>query len=260
MGGEIAPSQAELIGEMGGAEFFDRSIADKVNDSIARNAMTPSVARDFVKDLASRRQEFLDTVTSTFQGLEGLKITDTRIEAGSADVAFLIPRDLFNNQVGTFAKELVFINLLIRDCSEATTGKVESVDLKELSSSVPTVALAPSARVVLALAKILNKFLDAWKRIEEIREVRGRLTKMGLKGVALEELTGQISTTVEEVVEESTSTLLIEYNGDSGRKNELSNALTQDMRRLFGQIERGLKIELHAEAKADEQDEVYLDD
>ena len=181
-------------------------------------------------------------------------------KAGSADVAFLIPRDLFNNQVGTFAKELVFINLLIRDCSEATTGKVESVDLKELSSSVPTVALAASARVVLALAKILNKFLDAWKRIEEIREVRGRLTKMGLKGVALEELTGQISTTVEEVVEESTSTLLIEYNGDSGRKNELSNALTQDMRRLFGQIERGLKIELHAEAKADEQDEVYLDD
>ena len=47
---------------------------------------------------------------------------------------------------------------------------------------------------------------------------------MGMKGTTLDELTGQISTTVEEVVEESTSTLLMKYKGDPGRKNELSNA------------------------------------
>jgi len=247
--------EAMLIANMGGVEFFDPSIAEKVKASIATNAMTPTVARDFVQGLASRREEFLATVRSTLRGLADLQFTDAKIEPGSAEMAFLIPRDLFDNELGTFAKELTFINSLIRDVSEGRTGEAESVELQELSSSVPTVALAAKGVVVEAIAVIVNKFLEAWKKIEEIREIRERLAKIGMKGTALDELTAQVATTVEEVVEESTTTVLMEYNGDGGRKNELTIALTQDMHRLFGQIERGLAVEFHAEPKQGEQDE-----
>ena len=255
LGESIAPLEAMLIANMGGVEFFDPSIAEKVKASIATNAMTPTVARDFVQGLASRREEFLATVRSTLRGLADLQFTDAKIEPGSAEMAFLIPRDLFDNELGTFAKELTFINSLIRDVSEGRTGEAESVELQELSSSVPTVALAAKGVVVEAIAVIVNKFLEAWKKIEEIREIRERLAKIGMKGTALDELTAQVATTVEEVVEESTTTVLMEYNGDGGRKNELTIALTQDMHRLFGQIERGLAVEFHAEPKQGEQDE-----
>src|SRR4029077_3748350 len=40
----ISPSQYELLEAMGGANFFDPLIADKVKASIQSNAMTPSVA------------------------------------------------------------------------------------------------------------------------------------------------------------------------------------------------------------------------
>lgn len=255
LGESLTPSQAELIRGMGGADFFDPSIADKVKDSIAKNAMTPSVARDFVEELASRREHFLEMIETTFRGLAELKITDTKVEPGSADVVFLIPRNLFDNELGKFAKQLTFINSLIRDFSEAITNQVESVELQELSSSLPTVALVASAIVLEALARILNKFLDAWKKIEEIREIRERLTKIGFKGIALEQLTQEILATVQKTVDESTTILLAEYRGDTGRKNELSNALSRDLRRLFGQIERGLTVEFRAEANKDEQDE-----
>src|SRR2546425_75850 len=64
----ITPSQAEAIAELGGAEFFDPEIADKVQASISANAMTPSVASTFVQELAQRRAAFLQTVLATVQG------------------------------------------------------------------------------------------------------------------------------------------------------------------------------------------------
>jgi len=115
-----------------------------------------------------------------------------------------------------------------------------------------------SPPVALMVGTVVNKFLDAWLKIEKIRKVRAELAEMGLKGTALNELTEQITTTVEEVVEESTTLVLAEYPGDAGRKNELKNAIREDTRRLFGQIERGLTVEFQVSKKAEEGDGANL--
>jgi hypothetical protein len=131
----ITPSQAAVIETMGGAEFFDPSIAEKVKTSVQMNAMTPSVARDFVQELAGRRAEFLSTVRLAEENLEKLKITASTLKPGSADLAFLIPRAIFDNELARFAKELTFISRLLQHYSEALTGEAERVQLEQLSSS-----------------------------------------------------------------------------------------------------------------------------
>lgn len=74
--------------------------------------------------------------------------------------------------------------------------------------------------------------------------MRAELNEMGFKGLALDQLTDQVTTTVNEVVEESTQLVLAKYTGDGGRKAELANAIKTDTLRLFGQIERGLTVEI----------------
>jgi hypothetical protein len=258
----IAPSQATAIAEMGGQEFFDPLIAEKITVSVSANAMTPSVARDFVRDLATRRESFLQTVTNTIEGLEGLNVSQPPLPAGAADLAFLIPRGLFDNRLAELAKELSFISRLIQDIGEGLTGQPEPVKLESLSSSIPTITLEASLAAIATLAIIVNKFLEAWDRIQKIRKVRDELFEMGLRGAAVEELSEQVTTTVEEIVEESTQLVVVNYNGhDQARKNELETAVRTDVRRLFGQIERGLTIEFHAEPKKDagENDKKALD-
>jgi len=61
----LSASERAAIAEIGGGEFFDPDLAEKVKASIAANAMTPSVARDFVLDVATRRAEFLRTIKTT---------------------------------------------------------------------------------------------------------------------------------------------------------------------------------------------------
>jgi hypothetical protein len=251
LGELIASSQYAVVEGMGGEDFFDSSIAEKIKNSVQMNAMTPSVAKDFVEQLATRRAEFLTTVRSARLSLEKLKITASALEPGSADLAFLIPRDIFDNELAQFAKELIFISRLLQDFSEALTGKAEHVQLEQLSSSIPTVALAASVPVIGVIAVVVNKFLEAWEKIERIRKIRAELTEIGMRKAALDEIEETITTTVDEVVEASVELVLVKYQGAPERRNELANGIRQDTRRLFGQIERGLKVEFRAEPKKD---------
>ncbi len=237
---------------MGGEEFFDPEISDKVKSAVQLNAMTPAVARDFVQKLADRRAKFLSTVRNARQALEGLKLEETGLEPGSADVAFLIPREIFDNKLGPFAKELGFINRLIEHYGEAITGKAEAAELEQLSSSIPTVAVLAALPVLDVLGTVVNKFIEAWEKIEKIRKIRAELKDMGLKGDALDQLSEQVTTTVDQVVEESTELVLANYQGDGGRKSELETAVQQDTRRLFGQIERGLTVEFRVKPEAED--------
>ncbi len=259
---EITPSQFGTIAELGGAEFFDPSIAEKIRDSIEHNAMTPTVARDFVQDISSRRTAFLQTVNTTLDGLRNL-ISNKGPEPDVApgDAAFTIPRELFDNQLGKFAKELNFISLMLEHVSEASTGEIQMVELEYLSSSVPIIAVGAGLGMLKLLAMVVNSFLDSWKKVEEIREIRERLKAVGASGAADEELADRITTTVDEVVAESTKLILSNHKKDSARRNELENALKMDLHRLFGQIERGLvvEIQIHESAKADKSNAAELE-
>jgi len=246
---QVTPSHLALIKSMGGDEYFDESIADKVRTAIQTNAMTPSVARDFVRELASSRTEFLQTVRKAKQALEQLKITATALKPGSADLAFLIPREIFQNELAQFAKELNFINRLLQDYSEALTGEADQVQLEQLASSIPTVSIVAGAGVISALATAVTKFLEAWEKIKKIRKAKDDLKDLGISGTATDELDERIETTVEEVVEETVEVVVAKYPGQAGRKNELTTAIRNDTRRLFGQIERGLTVEFRAKPK-----------
>ena len=249
--GLITPSQFEAIDQMGGRAFFDPAIARRVKSAIEKNAMTPAVARDFVLDLTTKRADFLATVRGARQSLEKLGIRESALKPGSADLAFLIPRDIFDNRLAAFAKELTFISRLMEHFSEALTGDAEQVELEQLSSSAPTVALVAGISVISVLATIVNNFVSAWAKVEKIRKMRADLEDMVLKKAALDELTEKITTTVDEVVEEATELVFVNYKGASDRKNELENAVRQDTHRLFGQIERGLQVEFRAEPRKD---------
>lgn len=252
----ISPSQHSAIQAMGGEEFFDPDMFNKIRNSVQTNAMTPSVARDFVQDFANRRANFLNIAQNVRKSLESLHVKESPLQPGAADVAFLIPRGIFKNQLGSFAKELQFINRLIEHFSEAITGKAEPAQLEQLSSSEPTIALLAAVPVILAIGEVINKFLSAWEKIEKIRKMRSELSEMGMEGLALEQLTDQITTTVEKVVEESTELVIAKNSGDPGRKSELANAIRTEMHRLFGQIERGLAVEIRVNTdKAEEETE-----
>jgi len=255
MTSSITPSQSEQIREIGGADFFDPTMADKIQNSIQTHAMTPSVAQAFVQEFATKRATFLTTIKATRQALEKLGVTDSDLKPGSADASFLIPKEIFDGELGLFARELKFITRLVQHFTEAQTGNIEPVLLEQLSSSTPAVSIMANLAALGLLATVIKQFLEAWLKFEEIREVRARVAKLGFAGPLLKQFDDQITTTIEEVIEKSTELVMANYPGNPQRKNELANAIRKDTGHLFSQIERGLTVEFRAEPKADAEQE-----
>jgi len=201
----LTPSRMALIKSIGGQDSFDPVLSEKIRRAIAENAMTPSVASDFVKQIVSSRNGFLKYVRSTREGIErlGLHKSDPSSPApASAELGFLIPRTLFKNELGAFSKELHFINRMLMDLGEAVSGERKPVGVESLSTSDPMVFLAAGLGATLALGKIVEKFLDVWKKAEEIREIRARLRQVGMGSTAaVNELEQKIEETIEEAAE-----------------------------------------------------------
>jgi DNA primase len=252
---ELTPARVSAIEKIGAADFFNPHIAKKVREAVSQNAMTPSVARDVVESLATRRTAYVTTLEATLSGLMELGVKETTPPAGAADLSFIVPRDLFDNDLGQLAAELRYINRLLRHYGELVTGGTYTVRLEELSSSDPTISVLSTLELAEHIASTVSKLIELWKTVSEYLDARNMLTRLGLEGVALEQITDtatkKIETVIEETVEETITTT--KYKGP--RKNELRNALLIDTRFLYGQIERGLLVEVRAQAPTSPTDD-----
>jgi hypothetical protein len=175
-----------------------------------------------------------------------LGIKGEELPAGSAEIAVMIPREIFKNDLGTFAKELSFLNRLLNHVGEVLTAEPTPVILGQLSSSDPTLTFETGLAAMKFIGTAIQNFLEAWKKVLEFREILQRLKKVGMGSKAnATEITEEITSTVEEVVEESTTDILAHARlEDEGRKNELAGLIRKDLRRLFSQVERGLVMEI----------------
>jgi len=248
---QISPAVHALIRELKGERFFDPAMSAKVKEAVVGNAMTPSVARDYVRSLYTDRDAYLSVLNSTNQGIRKLGVEGEDLPVGSAEMAFMIPRGIFSNELGGFAKELAFINRLALHVSEAINAEAQSVELGRLSSSDPTVTLAAAIGAMTLIGEAVNKFLDVWKKVEEIRDIRQKLAKLGIRDKTnLNALNEEITSTVNEVVEESTTLIMSQSQLEQGRRNELDGLIRKDLFRLFGQVERGLVVEVRVSPPA----------
>jgi hypothetical protein len=124
-----------------------------------------------------------------------------------------------------------------------------------LSTSDPTVWLSAGTEALYGLAKIVDKFLDVWKKVQKIREARTNFVELGLSNTkAVNELDTIIDAKVKEAVDQSIAEIMQGSPLESGRKNELTGFLQKETIKLYVQIERGLNIEIKV------SDDARLDD
>jgi hypothetical protein len=244
---ELTPARVNAIEKIGAGGFFNPHIADEVRRAVSQNAMTPTVARDVVQRLASRRSSYITNLETTLQGLMELGIKETSPSAGTADLSFIVPRDLFDNDLGRLSAELRFINRLLRHYGEAITGETYIVRLEELSSSDPTIAVLATLELAEHIASTVSKLIELWKTISKWLDARNNLVELDLEGEALNQITEKATKRIESVIEETVEETITTTKYRGPRKNELRNALLIDTRVLYGQLERGLVVEVRAQ-------------
>jgi hypothetical protein len=241
---DLAAAAYEFLDEVNGEDFFSPVLAENIAHEMRENAMTPSVVNAFVEKTVASREQLLENMRSARKTLLALGFRRTDLEAGTAELGFLIPRDIFDNTIGGLAEELQLIDRLVGVFSEAVTGRREHPILDQLSTTKPLVLLIAAPAVVKAIAETVKFVLETYKQIVDIKEVRERTR--GLK-IAIDLMLKGFDDHIKKVIDEAIDAridILIPARG-VGRQQEVANGgLRWAIKYLMSRIERGMKIEV----------------
>ncbi len=240
------PAALKRLDESGASRFFGEQLVDDINGAIAANQMTPAVAQQFVTQRLAERAEFILQLTNTLNGLRALGVEQEALEPGEAELGFLIPRDLFDNEFSHLLRELAAIQRIIRTFSELATGAAEPIEVRQISTTDPTFYLGVGMMTASHIGKAVRWALDTWKEIEEIRKVRAETLKLkSFSGDDVAKLfDDKITETVATAVQAKAEELAPVAPGEAGRVHELREGLENALESILARVERGMTVEI----------------
>jgi|GEM_PF-1239153 len=254
------PAQIDLFEEIGADEYFVSDIPGKIEVWVQENPITPAVARDNVNELISQRVNYLQQINQLLQNLKQIGIEVSELEPGTAEIGFLIPRDLFQDQFDQFIKKLEVINKIIREFSETATGSAEEIEVRQISSSDPLLFFGLATSTIGMIGATVTWALNTWKQVEEIREIRARTKAIPtFTEDELQFFDDKIKKHIETEIDKKAKELQSEaHDGDSRSPSERHTHLTWALQVLLSFVERGVKVEIRSlppEPPEDAQDE-----
>ena len=241
------PAQIDLFGEIGADYYFVHDFPEDIRLSMQKNAATPAVAQQEMQELLTERQTYIAEITQLSEGLGKLGIGAIELEEGTAEIGFLIPRDLFNNQLDLFIEQLKVLRRIMRAFSESTTGSVEPIEVRQISSSDPLLFFGFSPLTIAKIAGAVTWALHTWKQVLEIRKIRADMEKTNaFSEDEVESFFGpKIAEIVDKQIESKVTELVSPADAPAGRKHEQRIDIHWALEQLLALVERGLKVEIH---------------
>ena len=240
------PTQVDLFAEIGADKFFFSDIPANISQSIQDNPITPVITRDYLANLLTERQAYLDEINQLRGNLEKIGIGVEAPDKVTAEIGFLIPRDLFQNQFDEFIEHLELINRIIREFSETATGSAQKINVRQISTSDPIIFFGLDAQTIAMIAGAVTWALHTWLQAEQIKKVRNEASKITVfKNSDLKVFDDKIKKTIEAETEKKVEELLaIAKDKASRTTNEKRTHLTWTLEALLALVERGLKVEV----------------
>lgn len=231
-------------------------IPSKITKWVSENPATLTVAVSKIEEIIIEREEIFARISQAFDGIDFFDLDEEYINEGEAEIGFLLPRELFNNNLEKLIKELSIVNQIIRVFSEVSNGKVEEVEIHSISTSDPIFFFGISAGTIIAIGKTITWGLDTWKKIEEIRKIRAETReKIGQKAVdAVSAFDKLIKDTIDSAIESKVQDVMSMVQAEHTRRSEIEIHLKWAIESLLARIERGLTIEIRAIPKAESVD------
>lgn len=240
------PAQIKLLEEIGAAQYFTDDLATEISGWVTENVATPAVAQEKLTTLLSERETYLTEIRQLRENLVKVGIEVNGLEAGQAEIGFLLPRELFDNHLEHLLKELDVVKRIIRTFSEAATGSVEPIEVRQISTSDPLFFFGLAPETIALIGVSVTWALNTWKQAEEIRKIRAETEKIAaFKDDPIEKLfEDKIKAQIEQAVTAQTAEIMKEVKGDRERKNEQKNQIKWALESIISRVERGMIVEI----------------
>ena len=240
------PAQVKLLQEIGADRFFTTNLPAEISTWVQENPITPAVTQQKIGTLTKNRNTYIEDITQLRDKLRKLNIEANSLGEGTAEVGFLIPRELFHNRFDELIKELGALNYILRTISEVTTGSVQPIDVRQISTSDPQFFFGLDPAIVAVLGAVVTWALMQWKQVEEIRKIRSETKKNSsfTEKEIKDFFDSKIDKTIKSAVDDKTNELLGTPPKGTGHAHQKRAELVWALESILARVERGMTVEI----------------
>lgn len=240
-----SPTWKQIIDETSDNLKFGTDLKEQVEKIFSSNQITPAAALNDITTISDKSQSFKSHIDNLITAFEGLKIGAEELSSGECELGYTIPRIFVKNKLHSLNKEIGELSFILNSLTEAITGEKEDYEVKTISSSDFLLYVGISIYVAKVLSEVVEKIIDNYKKILEIKKLRNELKAAGVpdkqaKGIedyANEVMAKEIETLVQETIKNYTKK-------DVARRNEITNALRIAFNKIANRIDNGFNIEI----------------
>ena len=259
---EFSPSWNEIISEVSNNLNFGNGLKEQIENIFASNKITPAAALEEISDIVTKNEKFKSSIDTLITSFDNLKIGAEELDAGECELAYTIPRLFVDNKLRSLNKEIAELNFILNNISEAVTGEKQDFDVKTISSSDFLINVLIGIHVAKVLSGVVEKLVDNYKKILEIKKLRNELKLVGVPEKETKGIEDHANSLMEKAIKKIAQQIMKEYpTNDPQRKNELSNGVTIALNKIANRIDNGFNIEIRVKElpEPDEEDEITDD-
>lgn len=243
---DYSPARKQALKELGAHDLFGNNLRDRIQEIFERNQITPAIAFQELQELHTQLAKYKTSFDEVISSFEKLKIGSEQLEKGQCEVGILIPRPAVSNKLKELSNDLDRLDRLFGTFSELTTHKRPGFEIRSVSSSDFNIMLATIPAIAASIAFAVDRILNVYKSILEIRRLHGELKKQGFQDKELQSIKKKADSAITKEIKKLTPELLETYYGkeDTPRRNELSNELYKALIEIAKRIDKGYNVEI----------------
>lgn len=238
------PTRRLILQNAGLADVTGLGLREKITKILTQASVLRQPILSELQRLVQEVQRKINEATQTATTLPQLGVKPAIPPSDKAEIGFLLPDAIDTARINGIERELRAIDRIIKTVAELNDEAVGSSEVVEINRGSLTVFVIASYATTRAILDIVERVLNIWQRIIDLKGQQTQLEKNGvpqeivdvLKAHIDDRLTTESSALAREMIAQSK----VE---DQGRRNELEIQMRIAIKTLAVRVDHGAKIE-----------------
>ncbi len=244
---EFSASWRQTLQELGIDDLLGDGLLQVVTGIMRRNEMTPAIANEELKPYAERLRDTNSELNAMIQAFGFFDVPTEDLEPGEVELSVLIPRGAVENELPDLGQEFIRLQRVLGPFVELATGSRPDLKVRAIASSDFSVYLAAVPAAGWLIASALDKVLDLYKKVLEIRALRQQLQEQAVPDDAMQGITDYASEIVARGIEDIVAEMTEGHEELGGRIHELQTELRRSLNEIATRIDQGYNFDVRSE-------------
>jgi hypothetical protein len=235
-----------IFEEVGAMRYVGRGLLEVIDRVISTNNLAPALAVQELQKVHADTTTFHQTITSLNGGFSALQLEYDELEPNEGEFGISIPRTQTAEDFASFVKELKSYSTAFNAFNEVVSDNNQPLTVKTISSSDWQIYLLAAPVVLKVISHTLKDIAEILRSLVDIKKNVKELLSKGVPEAAIANINDFGDTMIDERLRGLAEKIVVEHykKEDDGRRNELTNHLSQSLKFIAHKIDIGVKLDI----------------